>query len=527
MKFILNIALVLIGTIAASASPSAIVQSLSQSQAMTWRNQVVDLNHISDYYRDGNGLLFIQGRKRTALADDLLRDIRRAYNDGLEPEDYLSRELLQTDPLQSDFDAAGFELAMAEAFVRFSRDLYAGRTTPSVTEPDIVIARKPILGNAWLSALGAQGSKETLRRLRPQHRQYYQLRQMLLGYRHLASRGGWNVIASGPTLKAGMNDKRVAALRQNLMARGYSGISGNDAPGIFNEGLKEAVTHFQKRHGLDVDGAVGPATLAALNISVEDRVKQLIVNLERWRWLPRELGASHVFVNQAGFEMFTYRDGELMDNRRVIVGKPFHKTPMFSDNIIYSEFNPTWTVPPSIAGSELLPKLQTDPSFTARNDYKIYAGWGASSPEVNPYMIDWSTVSESRFPYRIVQQPGPKNALGQVKFIFPNKFNVYLHDTPARNLFSRTGRAFSHGCIRVFDPLGYAAVLYSIGGGLNTNQIEAISAAKATKRVNFKRKIPVHLAYFTTWVGDDGLPQFFDDVYGRDQLVGRLLFDQL
>ena len=254
---------------------------------------------------------------------------------------------------------------------------------------------------------------------------------MLKGYRALASKGGWPAIDKGGALKPGMTDPRVGQMRANLKARGYAGIDNAQA-NFYDDNIVAVVEHFQRRNGLEADGVAGPKTIAAMNVTADERVRQIIVNMERWRWLPEQLGSRYVFVNQAGFEMFLVDKGQVVDRHKVIVGKPFHKTPMFSDKIAYAEFNPTWTVTPAIAAAEFLPKLRADPGYLARNDYVLYGGWGAGAPVIDPWSVDWNSVGGKKFPYRIVQQPGPKNALGVVKFMFPNKFNIYLHDTPSQ-----------------------------------------------------------------------------------------------
>lgn len=520
----LLLALVLAGT-SAAASPEDIIPTLAAKQVSDWRQAVVDTDILGGYYTDHGGQsLWIENGQPSVRAVELVDAIKRAAEDGLEASDYLPGRLTILPDLAGDRDAAGFELAMSQAFILFARDLHAGRTSPSVSAPDIVIARKPVEPGRWLAAVRENGVEAALGELRPKHPQYFQLRRMLAGYRTLVAKGGWGAVDGGPTLKPGMTDPRVGQMRTNLVARGYSGISGSD-PEFYDDDLVAAVKHFQKRHGLDVDGFAGPATVAALNVPAEERVNQIIVNMERWRWLPVDLGKRHVFVNQAAFEMFFVRGGETVDNRRIIVGKPFHKSPMFSDLISYAEFNPTWTVTPNIARNEFLPKLRRDPGYMARNNYLLYAGWSANSPVVDPYSVDWNSVSPREFGYRIVQQPGPKNALGRVKFIFPNKFNVYLHDTPSRQLFASTGRAFSHGCIRVQGPIKFAEKLFAADGTLTPGGIKSILQSGKTSRSLLKTKVPVHLAYFTAWIDADGLPHFFADVYGRDELVSRILFE--
>lgn len=507
------------------AEPQDVIATYADREVADWRELVIDTAPLAGYYAGTDAQpLWIDRTGPSARVAVLLEAIGKAYEDGLEPHDYLPSQLRTAAELSGDRDLAGYEMAMSQAFVSFARDLHSGRTSPSVSAPDIVIARKPFEAAEWLAMVHERGVEATLQALRPRHPQYFQLRRMLAGYRSLAERGGWPAVGKGPTLKPGMSDVRIGEMRANLEARGYSGIEGSD-PDIYDDDLLIAVKHFQNRHGLDVDGLAGPATIAALNVTARERVNQIIVNMERWRWLPADLGTRHVFVNQAAFEMFFVRAEGSADRRRIIVGKPYHKSPMFSDLISYVEFNPTWTVTPNIAVNEFLPKLRRDPGYLARNNYLLYAGWSASSPVVDPYSVDWHSVTPGRFPYRIVQQPGPKNALGYVKFMFPNKFNVYLHDTPSRQLFASTGRAFSHGCIRVQEPVEFAEKLFAADGSLTPSAIGSILGSKKTKRVVLNSKVPVHLAYFTAWIDEDGIPGFFADIYGRDDLVSRILFE--
>ena len=263
--------------------------------------------------------------------------------------------------------------------------------------------------------------------------------------------------------------------------------------------------------------------LPRVNVTAKQRIRQIMVNMERWRWLPNDLGSRHVFVNQAGFELFLNNGGQTVAHHPVIVGKPFHKTPVFSEKISYVEFNPTWTATNSIATNEILPELQKDPGYLEKNDYVLYRGWDADAEVVDPWSVDWQSVSVKGFPYRIVQRPGAKNALGQIKFMFPNKFDIYMHDTPSRQLFAKTGRAFSHGCIRVHEPVRFAEELFGLDGSLTPEEIKSLIEAGQTKRVSLKTKVPVHLTYFTVWIDEDGTPNFFPDLYDRDELVTRLL----
>ncbi len=248
---------------------------------------------------------------------------------------------------------------------------------------------------------------------------------------------------------------------------------------------------------------------------------KIAVNMERWRWLPNALGKRYVMVNQASFEMMIKENHKVVDRRKVIVGKPSFRTPMFSHKMEYVEFNPTWTVPESIAVKDFLPRLRQDRSYLKRNGYRLYDGWGEDAKEIDAKDVNWHKISRSDFPYRIVQNPGKKNALGKVKFLFPNSLDIYLHDTPAKKLFNSKRRAYSHGCIRVYKPLEFATKLFG-ERRLNESKINKLLAKEDTQRVNLPRPVPIHLAYFTLWI-ENGKVKQFEDVYGRDKLVYRLL----
>ncbi len=428
---------------AALAAPGAFAASVGayvKQPAIKWQGKVIAVEPLADFYKRQ----WLKGiwTSETGLSKrgvELVQALARAGEDGLEPADYLSGFPQNVDGLRGD-DLIGAEFFLSDAAVRFARDLYGGRTTPAVSEPDIVIARKKLDIAALLGSLDKNGVVKVIDRLRPEHAQYQQLRK--------------------------------------LLARG-----------------KDDATR-----------------------------RKIIVNMERWRWLPRDLGDTHVLVNAAAFTMYTTAGGRTIDARRVIVGQEFHRTPMFSDNISVSEFNPTWTITPDIAGNEILPKLRRDPGYLGKKGYVPYTSWEADAPAMNPASIDWSSVSAKKFPFRIVQPAGPENVLGKVKFLFPNRFNVYLHDTSSRELFDQKNRALSHGCIRVQNPLEFAELLYGLDRSLSRAKIDQLVASGETRQAKFRRQIPVHLTYFTLWVGEDGKLASYGDVYGRDKLVGQLLF---
>jgi murein L,D-transpeptidase YcbB/YkuD len=278
-----------------------------------------------------------------------------------------------------------------------------------------------------------------------------------------------------------------------------------------------ALPTFQARHGLEPDGVIGRQTFAALNKLPVERIRQLDASLERWRWLPEDLGDTFVLVNIAGFEMTMVRAGEEILRQRVIVGRPYRQTPVFSDRIRYLVFNPTWTVPRKLMVEDQLPIIRSDPGYLERMNFKVYRGWGANRVEVDPATIDWHTLSANNFPYQLVQEPGPMNALGQIKFMFPNQYDIYLHDTPGQALFGRAERTLSSGCIRVERPFELAERLLEGNSSWSRANIDRAIELRDPVNAMLRTPIPVHLQYWTVWVDHSGTIQFRNDIYGRDQ----------
>ena len=408
------------------------------------------------------------------------------------------------------------ELHFSAAFLEYASDLKVGRFLPRKVDPNFFVQKREIDQVAALNELAAASDLDHFFiSWQPSAPQYAELRAALGDYRALAANGGWPTVPMGDTLKPGMTDPRVPALRARLAVT--DGASPQAPPGaedVYDDELVAVVKSFQARHGLDVDGVAGRATIVALNVPVEDRIQEIVVAMERWRWMPESLGNKYVIVNIAGFELKRVNNGKVEEKMAVVVGKPYHRTPVFSDEIRYIEFNPYWNVPPSIALKEELPKLRKNPGARAAAGFEAVRG-----DTVYPLTsINWNQYGPGNFPFQLRQKPGPNNALGRVKYMFPNQFNVYLHDTPAKSLFSQTDRAFSHGCVRLSRPLELAPPVLAAGGvsGWDMAKVQRVVDSRQRTVVNLDKPLPIHITYFTAWV-DQGVPNFRADVYEQDE----------
>ncbi len=458
-----------------------------------------------------------------ASADAVMEAIRYSYDQGLDPDDYhwqAIKDLRNRVAAGAGPEAAAqLEILLTDAVVRLAYHASFGKVVPGELDPNWNFDRRlhipdPVteLGNV----IGTTDLRSAIREHFDAPVFYHRLREGLARYRQIAAEGGWPTVPPGPTLKLGMTSDRVVTLRERLQRTGDLADAPADDPGLFDATIKQAVITFQDRHGLGPDGAVGPATLAALNVTAEQRIDQIRVNLERIRWVYRELPSDYVITDIAGFHVYLVRDGEFVWQARAQVGKPYRNTPVFRDYIRYLEFNPTWTVPPTILREDILPRLKRDPGYLAERNMEVLT---FSRQPVDASTIDWQSVSADHFPYLLRQGPGPDNALGRVKFMFPNAHAVYIHDTPSKGLFARSERTFSSGCIRVERPFELAELVLDDPARWDPQGIQQVLDSMRTQRVNLKEPLPVLILYWTAEADAQGRVHFRKDVYGRDAPV--------
>jgi murein L,D-transpeptidase YcbB/YkuD len=456
----------------------------------------------------------------SSSAEKIIDVFKAAELEGFRPSDYMTADLdpaaAGTDPLK----LAALETAFSQAAVRYAQDAYGGRIAPTSVSKNLTLTPKRIDEAEVLLKLAASDAPDQiLLDLSPRHEEFGRLRAALAKFYDGSLTIEQVTIPDGTTLKLGMEDERVPALRQRL------GVAAPEIPEgatdakvdiTYDQALVDAIKEFQADLGLTDDGVMGPATVAALNGGGNVSKDDIVANMERWRWEPDNFGDFHVEVNIPEFTVWIMKDGAPVHTTRVVVGTPKNQTPVFSDEIQNVVVNPYWNVPPSIAAGEIKPHLIANPYYLDSQNMEMLAG----GKVINAAAIDWTTTNINN--YSIRQKPGPGNALGKIKFLFPNEHNVYLHDTPSKSLFSRAFRAYSHGCVRVMNPLEFGGALMQTNPELSQASFEGMFGPKE-KWVTLENKIPVHLMYFTLRVDEDGTIRSYGDVYGHNKKLIELL----
>ncbi len=454
-------------------------------------------------------------------AAELRRALADSAADGLDPADYelelltrLGREVEV--PAASNVLRAQHDILHTEALLRLAYHLSFGKVDPESFDPKWNFGRTLAHRDVERQIEDALATKDIYRRieaLKPTHRIYVGLKRELARYRTAAGSSEPAAIPAGAALKPGASDARIPLLRARLAASGDLAAGEAPDPALYDAALSEAVQRFQARMGLESDGVAGAGTIAELNVPLAERMRTLRVNLDRGRILLHDLPEKFVVVNIAGYTAYVVQGQDIVWSARVQVGKPYRKTPIFRSEMNYLVFNPTWTVPPGIIAADILPAAKRDPGSITRKGLKVLDAKGS---EVDPASVDWSRYSSGHIPYTLRQDPGPKNALGRVKLMFPNPYFVYLHDTPSQALFDRAERAFSSGCVRVERVLELAAIVLDEPQQWNAASIDGVIAGGKLQNVTLKRKMPVLLAYWTAWVDAEGRMNFRRDLYGQD-----------
>jgi len=454
----------------------------------------------------------------TVRAQIWLDTIKAADTHGLDPNDYhigFFRRHLGDKVISL---RVWIELQLTRALLLYIKHMQTGRLSPKELNLDWHI-RKPAVNTLKVlqHILTAEDFQKALDSLPPAHDGYLRLRKAFIKFLALQSAGGWPNIPDGPSLQTGDSDERVALIRERLKIEGDLLIQPLTGKYFYDEGLKEAVEHFQVRYGIDVDGIVGPETRAAMNIPIEERIQQMKFNLERWRWLPRNLGPHYLLVNIAGYELTAYENNQPVFLLRIIAGTPERSTPAVAGPMESIILNPYWYIPRSIAVNDILPLLQRYPKYLKKMNIRVFKKNSREAlTEVKPDRIKWKQLNEDTFPYQLRQDPGPANSLGSIKFKFANDYALYLHDTPKKRLFYQETRAFSSGCIRVENAIDLAEYLLQNNSGWTKRKIRKIIDSGETEVIALQTPVPLYLVYWTAWAGNDEQVYFRKDIYGWD-----------
>jgi len=515
------------------------------------------------YSQNVNTLYWVDSKGPTSNAYEMAEIVRKSGDEALYPGDYNLEEIestlrrIDSDKASGnsyyDEDLAELELLLSNAFLKYAHDMYYGRVRAEQINLDLESGEKPVnIPQLLVQATTSNNVQSSLDSLLPKYPVYGKLKVALSQYKEIAANGGWQTVPYGGKFEKGARGQRVIALRERLKVTGELDQSTPDSD-VFDETLNIAVKKYQDRNGLYVDGVVGDSTIEALNVPVQERISQIELTMERWRLLPQNMGNKFILVNIANYHLYGVENNADRLNMKIVVGKPQWNTPMFSDEMTHIVMNPYWNIPPSIFKDDIAPRIRQDSQYLSKRGIdavgltppKKIVTQESEGIEVAENVETVSVAEDGKSgeqhlsedeiqnkkaqeqyiakvlsgKYRLRQNPGPGNPLGQIKFLFPNKHSVYLHDTPNRGFFKRAQRNFSHGCIRVEKPIDLAEFVLTANGDWDQSRIQSSINSRKTRTVHLNQTIPVYILYFTAWVDDQGNVNFHKDIYGQDQTL--------
>lgn len=474
-----------------------------------------DLESIKSFYKSIHYKPMWIGGKNESRHNAFLDALKRAGDHGLPVARYNISDLeAALSEAKLGQNVGTTEVMITQTYLQYAHDLSSGALEPKKIDIELSIERPRKNDEALLTSIFQSEPGQFLSTLAPQSDEYQKLLAEKEKLEHVIADAGVTEPLPARTLKKGSSGEAVVLLRNRLTTLGYSNLGTGEK---FDEDLKAAVIKYQQENGLSADGVVGPGTLGHLNQGPREKLIKVLVNLERERWMNFKRGQRNVIVNQASFMVYLVDDGRVSFETRAVVGKRSKdRTPEFYDEMTHMVVNPTWHVPKSIAGQEFLPMMKKDPSVLARRNMVMIS---RSGKRVNPADLDLTQFSSKNFPFSIKQRPSAGNALGRVKFMFPNKFNIYLHDTPMKSLFKRDVRAFSHGCVRLQKPFEFAHKLLELQTSNPEGAFDRWLKTRKEQYVNLEHPVPVYLTYRTAYFGDASEVSFHPDIYGRDKKV--------
>jgi L,D-transpeptidase YcbB len=491
-----------------------------QIQAKANSGEALNVEILNFYKTTSYRTKWLSNKTTTPLYQEFIFHVKNADKYGLNPSDYNVNALEQRVNLSSgsSADIAILDIDLTKTFLIFCDHLEHGRDFKPSNGKNIWIKQEKNTVHNYATFLAeitdANGLKRVLESIQPKHDQYKKLLSALQYYRSLETISDKFIWSA--SIKPGETNRVIPVIRRKVALTNNEDVSTTDSLVYDNELVKQ-IKKFQMRHGLPTDGVIGDKTAYFLNQSFKEKADQILVNIERIRWTTADYGDAYISVNIPEFKLRIFEEDQKTLEMNVVVGALQNPTPIFQDTLEYLVFSPTWTVPPGIMKSEVLPKLLKNPNHYSNRDYVFYKG----GKEIDPALESWENANVSQ--YRVVQKAGPNNALGLVKFMMPNRFNVYLHDTPDHSHFQKSFRALSHGCVRLDDPTKLAAYFLNDRNEWTSSNIRAAMQTGTPTTVKLTKNYPVYLEYFTVWVDANGSVQFREDIYGHDHVQLRAL----